>query len=191
MKNKRHSFSCKHLYKTSLLCFISQVDFNASNTLLFSHDMNSKQFCSPSASPHTFVLKRSEKRKFLNANLWRVFCHYHHLSSGWLMPSIAPIPYISVISAWWNFWLRTGSWKKSFVIRKMKPQEGGQDNIVCTVHHIAMLMTNEMHNSCNQFLFHSFFCLLYMFRTNLVVHHQEHGIIYCITQSGTIGTIVL
>ena len=38
-----------------------------------------------------------------------------------------------------------------------------------------------MHNSCNQFLFHSF-CLLYMFRTNLVVHHQEHGIIYCITQ---------
>jgi hypothetical protein len=29
-----------------------------------------------------------------------------------------------------------------------------------------------------------------MFRNNLVVHHQEHGIIYCITQSGTIGTIV-
>ena len=29
-----------------------------------------------------------------------------------------------------------------------------------------------------------------MFRTNLVVHHQEHGIIYCITQFGTIGTIV-
>ena len=29
------------------------------------------------------------------------------------------------------------------------------------------------------FLFHDF--LLYMFRTNLV-HHQEHGIIYCITQ---------
>ena len=25
-----------------------------------------------------------------------------------------------------------------------------------------------------------------MFRTNLVVHHQEHGLIYCITQSGTI-----
>ena len=44
-----------------------------------------------------------------------------------------------------------------------------------------VLMTNEMHNSYNQFLFHSF-CLLYMFRTNLVVHHQEHGIIYCITQ---------
>ena len=36
-----------------------------------------------------------------------------------------------------------------------------------------------------------FFCLLYMFRTNLVVHHQEHSIIYCITQFGTIGTIVL
>ena len=30
-----------------------------------------------------------------------------------------------------------------------------------------------------------------MFRTNLVVHHQEHGVIYCITQFGTIGTIVL
>ena len=29
-----------------------------------------------------------------------------------------------------------------------------------------------------------------MFRTNLVVHHHEHGIIYCITQFGTIGTIV-
>ena len=29
-----------------------------------------------------------------------------------------------------------------------------------------------------------------MFRTNLVVHHQEHGVIYCITQFGTIGTIV-
>ena len=29
----------------------------------------------------------------------------------------------------------------------------------------------------NQFLFHSF-CLLYMFRTNLVVHHQENKIIY-------------
>ena len=50
-------------------------------------------------------------------------------------------------------------------------------------------MTNEMNNYYNQFLFHSF-CLLYMFRTNLVVHHQEHSIIYCITQFGTIGTIV-
>ena len=27
------------------------------------------------------------------------------------------------------------------------------------------------------------FCLLYMFRTNLVVHHQEHGIMYCITHT--------
>ena len=45
-----------------------------------------------------------------------------------------------------------------------------------------VLMTNEMHNSYNQFLFHSF-CLLYMFRTNLVVHHQEHSIIYCITHT--------
>ena len=30
-----------------------------------------------------------------------------------------------------------------------------------------------------------------MFRTSLVVHHQEHDIIYCITQFGTVGTIVL
>ena len=30
-----------------------------------------------------------------------------------------------------------------------------------------------------------------MFRTSLVVHHQKHGIIYCITQFGTIGTIQL
>ena len=46
-----------------------------------------------------------------------------------------------------------------------------------------VLITNEMHNSYNQFLFHRFFCLLYMFRTNVVVHHQEHGIIYCITHT--------
>ena len=39
-------------------------------------------------------------------------------------------------------------------------------------------------------LFHNF-CLLYMFRKNLVVHHQEHSIMYCITQFGTIGTLVL
>ena len=52
-----------------------------------------------------------------------------------------------------------------------------------------VLMANRMHNSYNKFLFHSF-CLLYMFRTNLVVHHQEHGTIYCITQFGTIRTIV-
>ena len=31
-------------------------------------------------------------------------------------------------------------------------------------------------------LYSTVFCLLYLFRTNLVVHHQEHGIIYCITQ---------
>ena len=43
------------------------------------------------------------------------------------------------------------------------------------------LMTNEMHNSHNQF-YSTVFCLLYMFRTNLVVHHQETGIIYCTTQ---------
>ena len=49
-----------------------------------------------------------------------------------------------------------------------------------------VLMTNEMHNSYNQFLFHIIFRLLYMFRKDLVVHHQQHGIIYRITQFGTI-----
>ena len=29
-----------------------------------------------------------------------------------------------------------------------------------------------------------------MFRTNLAVHHHEHSIIYCITQFGTVGTMV-
>ena len=43
---------------------------------------------------------------------------------------------------------------------------------------------------CNQF-YSKIVCLLHMFRTNLVVHHQEHNIIYCITQFCTIGTIVL
>ena len=42
-----------------------------------------------------------------------------------------------------------------------------------------------MHISYNQF-YSTVFCLLYVFRTNLVVHHQQHGIIYCITQFGTI-----
>ena len=46
-----------------------------------------------------------------------------------------------------------------------------------------VLMTNETHSSYNQFLFQSFFCLLYMFRTNLVVHHQEHGIVYRLYQT--------
>ena len=46
-------------------------------------------------------------------------------------------------------------------------------------------MTSKMHNSYNQF-YSTIFCLLYMFRTNLVIHHQEHSIIYCITQFGTI-----
>ena len=45
-----------------------------------------------------------------------------------------------------------------------------------------VLMTNEMHNSYEQFFYSTVFCLLYMLRTNLVVHHQEHGIIHCITQ---------
>ena len=49
-------------------------------------------------------------------------------------------------------------------------------------HCLYVLINNEMHNSCNQFLHSTVFCLLYMFRTNLVVHYQEHRIIYCITQ---------
>jgi hypothetical protein len=52
-----------------------------------------------------------------------------------------------------------------------------------------VLMTNELHNSYNQF-YSTVFCLLYMFRTNLVFHHQKHGVIYCVTQFVTIGTIV-
>ena len=52
-------------------------------------------------------------------------------------------------------------------------------------------MTNEMHNYVIINFYSTVFCLLYMFRTNLVLHYQEHGIIYCITQFGTIGTIVL
>ena len=32
------------------------------------------------------------------------------------------------------------------------------------------------------FFYSTVFCLLYVFRTNLFVHHQEHSIIYCITQ---------
>ena len=50
-------------------------------------------------------------------------------------------------------------------------------------------MTNEIRSSYNQF-YSTVFRLHYVFRTNLVVHRQEHGIIYCITQFGTIGTIV-
>ena len=42
-----------------------------------------------------------------------------------------------------------------------------------------------MHNSSNQIYF-TVFCLLYMFRTNLLVHHQEHGMTCCITQCGTV-----
>ena len=52
-----------------------------------------------------------------------------------------------------------------------------------------VLMTNEMHNSYKQF-YSTVFCLLYIFGMNLVVHHQDHGLIYCITQFGTIGIIV-
>ena len=51
-------------------------------------------------------------------------------------------------------------------------------------------MTNEMHNSYNQF-YSTVFRLLYTFRTNLLIHHQEHGIIYCITQLGTVYYAVL
>ena len=48
--------------------------------------------------------------------------------------------------------------------------------------HYNVLITNEMHNSYIQFFYSTVFHLLYMFPTNLVVHHQEHGTIYCITQ---------
>ena len=34
-------------------------------------------------------------------------------------------------------------------------------------------MTDEVHNYDNQFYSTVFFCRLHMFRTNLVVHHQE------------------
>ena len=60
-----------------------------------------------------------------------------------------------------------------------------QFGTIGTILQPSVLMTNKMHNSYNQF-YSTVFCLLYIFRTNLVVHHQEHGIIYCITQSGTI-----
>jgi hypothetical protein len=42
---------------------------------------------------------------------------------------------------------------------------------------INVLMTNEMYNSYNKF-YSTIFCLLHMFRKNLVVHHQEHGVMY-------------
>ena len=45
-------------------------------------------------------------------------------------------------------------------------------------------MTNEMHNSYNQFLFHSFLSAVHVSNESSL-HHQEH-----ITQFGTIGTIV-
>ena len=48
--------------------------------------------------------------------------------------------------------------------------------------------TCSVHNSYNQF-YSTVFCLLYMFRTNLVVHHQEHSIIYCITQYNRCNTV--
>jgi hypothetical protein len=50
-------------------------------------------------------------------------------------------------------------------------------------------MANEMHNSYTQ-LYCTVFCLFYKFRNNLVIHHLDYCIIYCITQFGTIGTIV-
>ena len=64
-------------------------------------------------------------------------------------------------------------------------KQGGINLLIYNV-----LLTKEMHNSYNQFFIPQVFCMLYMFRANLVVHHQQHGIIYCITQFGTIGTIV-
>ena len=47
-----------------------------------------------------------------------------------------------------------------------------------------------MHNSYNQFLFHSFLSALHVSNESSRSSYQEHGIIYCITQFGTISTIV-
>ena len=55
-----------------------------------------------------------------------------------------------------------------------------------TLEYCTVLMTNEMHNSYKKFI--PQFCLFYMFRKNPVVHHQEHGIIYCITQYNVLMT---
>ena len=47
-------------------------------------------------------------------------------------------------------------------------------------------MTNEMHSPYSKF-YSTVVCLLYMFRTNLVVHHQEYVKIYCITRYNRAG----
>ena len=57
-----------------------------------------------------------------------------------------------------------------------------QFDVVCTVHHIAMC---QWATKCKIFIinfYYTVFCLLYMFRTSLVIHYQELGIIYYITQ---------
>ena len=41
------------------------------------------------------------------------------------------------------------------------------------------VMNDKMHNSVIISFIPQFFCLLYMFRTILFVHHQEHKIMYC------------
>ena len=63
-------------------------------------------------------------------------------------------------------------------------------NVTLCVPCIISQSANDQRDA--QFLYNFIpqFFLLYMFRKNLVVHHQEHSIIYCITQFGTIGTIV-
>ena len=48
-------------------------------------------------------------------------------------------------------------------------------------------MTNEMHNSYNQFSFHSFLSALYVSK---IVHLQEHGMTYCITQYNQYNRVV-
>ena len=60
----------------------------------------------------------------------------------------------------------------------------GCQDYVC----VQCVTDQEMHNSYNQF-YSTVFCLLYMFRTNLVVHHQERGKIYCITQFGLVQSV--
>ena len=79
----------------------------------------------------------------------------------------------------------TYGFTESVPTKKKKKKKAGIWHCVYRASYCNVLMTNEMHSSYNRF-YSAVFCLLYMFRTNLVVHHQEHGIIYCITQFGTI-----
>ena len=65
------------------------------------------------------------------------------------------------------------------------------DNLTLCVPCIILQCVNDQRDAqfLYSILFHNF-CLLCIFRTNLVVQHQEHGMIYCTTQFGTIDTMV-